>query len=58
MTITETLLKDGPAWFYIGCLITMIWKIIMQIISVVKNNTTAITRLTEIVSHCAKNKSN
>lgn len=55
MTITETLLKDGPAWFYIGCLITVIWKLIQQIIDVVKNNTAAITRLTEIVSHCKKN---
>lgn len=56
MTIIDALLKDGPAWIIVGVLLTMFWQLTKVVIDVVKNNTEAVSKLTEIVSHCEKQK--
>ena len=58
MSIEETLMKDGPAWVIVGSLLSILWKMIKEVISVVKSNTSAVAKLTEIVSHCSKNREN
>lgn len=66
MSIEESLVKDGPAWVIASSLVAILWKITKdalafvksnnkEILEVVKSNTQAVSRLTEIVSHCSKN---
>lgn len=52
----EAFSKYGPEWIFIGVLMIANLKLIFTVIKIVENNTMAITKLTDIVSHCSKNK--
>ncbi len=51
----EIFSKFGPEWLLIGVLVTSNLKLIFSIMKIVENNTTALTKLTEKISHCTKN---
>lgn len=49
-------LKDGPAWLFSSLLLFMVFSLFVRILNVIKANTAAIAKFTEIVSHCDKNR--
>ena len=51
----EAFSKYGPEWILIGVLMVANIKLIFTVIKIVENNTVALTKLTDTVSHCSKN---
>lgn len=52
----EAFAEYGPVWILVGVLLTALIKMFYSLVKLVENNTVAITKLTETVSHCSKNK--
>jgi len=51
----ESLKEYGPVWVLVGLMFTANVKLVFTIIDLVKNNTAALQKLTDIVSRCSKN---
>lgn len=52
----ESLAEYGPVWGLVGILIAFNCKLVFEIIKLVQNNTTALQKLSELVSRCSKNQ--
>jgi len=52
----EAFTNFGPEWILVGVLVSANLKLIFSIVKIVQNNTTALTKLTDIVSRCSKNQ--
>lgn len=52
----EAFSKFGPEWLLVGVLVGANLKLIFSIVKIIENNTTALTKLTDIVSRCSKNQ--
>lgn len=52
----EAFSKYGPEWILVGILVAANLKLIFSIIKIVENNTSALTKLSDIVSRCSKNQ--
>jgi hypothetical protein len=51
----ESLKEFGPVWTLVGLLFAANVKLVFCVIDLVKNNTTALQKLTDIVTRCSKN---
>lgn len=52
----EALSTFGPEWILIGVLVSANLKFFFSIVKIIQNNTSALTKLTDIVSRCSKNQ--
>lgn len=46
----------GPVWILVGVLLTANLKLVFSIVKIIENNTSALTKLNDIVSRCSKNE--
>jgi hypothetical protein len=56
MDIVTSFDKFGPTWLLVGILLAMVFYLFKKVLSVIENNTSTISKFSEIVSHCNKNK--
>jgi hypothetical protein len=52
----ESLTQYGPVWALAGLLLAANIKLVFALIKLVENNTAAMQKLTDMVSHCTKNQ--
>lgn len=52
----ESLTQYGPVWALAGILLGANIKLVMSLIKLVENNTSAMQKLSDIVSRCPTNK--
>jgi hypothetical protein len=46
--------KFGPLWILIGVLLTMLFYLFDKVLNVIKSNTEAFSKFSEIISTCEK----
>ena len=51
----ESLTEFGPVWAFCGILLAANIKLVYSVIELVKNNTAAMQKLTDVISNCPSN---
>jgi hypothetical protein len=54
----QSLTEFGPVWALCGILLAANIKLVYSVIELVKNNTSAMQKLTDVISRCPTNKDN
>jgi len=54
MELVTLFTKYGPEWILIAALLSMLFVLVNKVLKVIENNTSTISKFSEIVSHCDK----
>jgi hypothetical protein len=55
MGIVYSFVEYGPLWVLVGVLLMMVFYLFSKVLSVIKGNTYAFSKFSEIISNCQKN---
>jgi len=56
MDVVQNFDKFGPTWVLIGILLGILFYLFKRVLTVIENNTSTVSKFSEIVSHCNRKK--